>query len=174
MQASKVDSLPDEEKAWLEEQLIAHNFGSYDKLITILNKRGYVISRSALGRWGKSFKNRMEKIKQRLEMAKAAADYLGDDEGSTNDYLMRLMQSKLMEVMEALDESENDLDPKQLSLLTRAIADISRASVTQKKYMDEVKERVSKTAESVSEMVSSSGISNDTVNKIKNKILGIA
>ena len=77
---SKVDQLPDEIKAWLDEHLVNNNFSGYVALSEELKSRGYEISKSSLGRYGKAFEDRIEAIKKQTEMYKVLRDHVGDDE----------------------------------------------------------------------------------------------
>lgn len=63
------------------------------------------------------------------------------------------------------------MDPGELSL---AISRLSRAGVNQKKWMAEVKSKVTEVAESVEKTTRKAGLTRDAIDEIKNKILGIS
>jgi hypothetical protein len=71
---------------------------------------------------------------------------------------------------------ELEVDPEKVNLggLTRAIADLSRASVSGKKYAAEVKSRATAAAEAVGSITKKAGMSADVCDKIRREILGIA
>ncbi len=85
--------------------------------------------------------------------------------------LVRLTQQKLFEVINALSV---DPEKQNLSGLTRSIAELARASVTVKDYAAKVKARAQSTAADVASVVKQAGLTDDAVEQIKRRILGIA
>ena len=128
---SKVVQLPANIKQWLDQVLVAQSFGGYEALANELKERGYAVSKSSLHRYGQSFEDRLGALKTATEQAKAIVSEVGDEEGATNDALLRLIQEKLFV---ALTESDPE---KQLAFswmpeLAKAVANLTRASVQQK------------------------------------------
>lgn len=168
---SKVKELPDEIKFWLDENLVKNNFSGYVALSEDLKKRGYEISKSSLGRYGKAFEDRIEAIKKQTEMYKILREHVGDDEGAMTDGIIRQAQYMIGEVMNKMGPS--DLDGIELPKLIRAIADLSRASVSQKKWMAEVQERSQAAADEAESLLKSEGLSAEGVKSIRQTILNI-
>lgn len=168
---SKVEQLPDEVKAWLDQNLVKNNFSGYVALSEDLKKRGYEISKSSLGRYGKAFEDRIEAIKKQTEMYKILREHVGDDEGAMTDGIIRQAQYMIGEVMNKMDAS--DLNGIELPKLIRAIADLSRASVSQKKWMAEVQERSQAAADEAESLLKSEGLSAEGVRSIRQTILNI-
>lgn len=168
---SKVTQLPEEVRRWLDQSLVEGDFSGYNALAEELETRGYEISKSALGRYGKEFKQRLERIKMRTQMAVALRDFVGDDDGTMVDALNRIMMDKLWAVLEAMDGA--DVDPKQIAQLSRAVSDLSRATVSQKKFMDEMRTKAAAAAEEVSDLAKAEGLSSDGIATLRRKILNI-
>jgi hypothetical protein len=168
---AKIDTLPAEDRNWLEKKLIEQGFGGYDALAEMLAERGIQISKSSIHRFGQDFKQRLEAIKRRTEMACALRDHLGDDSGAMTDALNRMMQDKLFTVLEGIDAQL--AEPKDLASLTRAIADLARASISQKKWQDEVRQKVEAVATEVTKIATSEGVGAESITFIRRKILGI-
>jgi len=84
-----------------------------------------------------------------------------------NDALTRLVQHKLYTV---LRDAEVELTPKTLSALARAIADVGRNSISQKKWMSEVSKSGSAL---IDEMAKSTGMGEEEAAKWRGKFLGI-
>lgn len=168
---SKVEQLPDEIKAWLDEHLVKNNFSGYVALSEELKKRGFEISKSSLGRYGKAFEKRIEAIKKQTEMYKILRDHVGDDEGAMTDGIIRQAQYMIGEIMNQM--GPQDLDGIELPKLIRAIADLSRASVSQKKWMAEVKKRSQAAADEAEAVLKSEGLSAEGVKTIRETILNI-
>jgi len=168
---SKVAQLPEEVKSWLDESLVRGNFSGYKALAEALKERGYDVSKSSVARYGKAFEERIEAIKRQTEMYKVLRDHVGDDEGAMTDGIIRQAQFMIGEVMQKLDPG--DLENVELPKLIRAIADLSRASVSQKRWMAEVKRRATEAAEDAVERMEAEGLSADGVKAIRESILNI-
>lgn len=168
---SKVKQLPEDIRAWLNAELIQRGFGDYEALETLLESKGFEISKSALHRYGQQFEERVQALKMATDQAKAITESAPDDEGAVSDALMRLVQEKLFNVLLNL----GDIDPTKINLgtLARSIAELGRASVTQKKWQAEVRARVAVVADRAAEVARKGGLSSAAVETIKREILGI-
>jgi hypothetical protein len=125
---SKVEQMPPEVKAWLDRALVENNFSEYEALAAELKERGFAISKSALNRYGQDFEMRLAALKMASEQAKAIVEATPDDEGAVSDALMRLVQEKLFTMLLA-EEGKVDL-PKA----AKAIAELAKATIAQKKF----------------------------------------
>ena len=134
-----VHSLPPKVKAWLDRALAENGFADYRLLEEELRKRGHVISKSSIQRYGKAFEERLSSLKLATEQAKAIVDAAPDEEGATNEAMMRLVQEKLFAALMAVDGNKVDL-----AKFARAIADLGRATVTQKRFVAEAREQARK------------------------------
>lgn len=169
---SKVDLLPEDVRQALEQRLIAQSFSGYEALETWLEEQGYGITKSSLHRWGSKFEDRVRALKIATDQAKAIVESSPDDDGAMSDALMRLTQEKLFSV---LLELEVDPETVELPKLARAIADLSRGTVTLKRYQAEAKARAKAAAESVEKLVAgTTGITPETLSRIRQEIYGIA
>lgn len=137
-QRAAVEQLPPEVKAWLDKALAEGGFAGYQLLAEELKSRGFEISKSAVHRYGQKFAERLAALKVASEQARAIVDAAPDTEGAINEALMRLVQEKLFSVLQDLE-----VNPEKLNLasLARSIAELGRASVSQKKFADEVRKQ---------------------------------
>lgn len=168
---SKVASLPPEVKAWLDQALAENHFSEYEALSDELAGRGFAISKSALHRYGQSFEERLSALRLASEQARAVVAAAPDEEGAVNEALMRLVQEHLFKLLMS-DEGKIDL-PK----VAKAVAELGRASVVQKKWAAEVEVRRAalQEAATVAEgAMASQGMSKEAIEAIKRDILGIA
>lgn len=165
---SKVAALPAEVKAWLDRALAENNFSDYEVLAEELKARGYAISKSALHRYGQAFETRLSALKMASEQARAVVAAAPDEEGAVNEALMRLVQEHLFKLLMA-EEGEFDL-PK----VARAVAELGRATVTQKKWQAEVRARAEAAAAAVEKIAKKGGLSAESVDQLRREILGIA
>lgn len=135
---SKVDLLPDAVREDLEHRLIKGGFSGYRELAQWLTDQGFEISKSSLHSWGQDFEDRVGALKRITAQARAIVAESPDDDGAVNEALIRLTQERVFSLMMDL---ELDLGPTQLAKVTKAVADLSRASVSQKRLMAEVRKR---------------------------------
>lgn len=168
---SKVAQLPPKVKAWLDQALVENNFSGYELLSAELAERGYSIGKSALHNYGQSFEERLATLRMASEQARAVVAAAPDDEGTVNEALVRLTQERLFQILLA---SEGKVD---ISKVGKTVAELVRASVTQKKYAAEAEARRAalQEAATVAEgAMASQGMSKEAIDAIKRDILGIA
>ena len=160
--------MPAEIKEWLDRALAENNFSDYELLAAASKARGYAISKSALHRYGQAFETRLSALKMASEQARAVVAAAPDEEGAVNEALMRLVQEHLFKLLMA-EEGEFDL-PK----VARAVAELGRATVTQKKWQAEVRARAEAAAAAVEKIAKKGGLSAESVDQLRREILGIA
>lgn len=170
MQRSSVEKLPEPVKKWLDKALIEGNFSGYEALEEEIRGRGFTISKSGIHRYGTKLQEKIDGVRKSTEMARILAAEVGDDEGVLNDALVRILQDKLFHLVMDLE-----VDPSKINVqsLSRSIADLARASISQKKYMAEVRAKSKAAAEDVVKEVKKAGLSDEAANDIRKRILGI-
>lgn len=174
---SSVLKLPDDIRRRLNVELVARGFQDYSGLESWLSdelsEQGLElrVSRSALARHGKDFEDKLEAMRMATEQAKAIAEGANDDEGAMNDALIRLVQTKMFEVLIDVDSKAD------LGKIGIAIARLTRASVGQKKWADEVREKLESkkraAAAKVDAITKKRGLTPDVAAAIRAEILGI-
>lgn len=168
---SKVDLLPEDVRQALEQRLIQRGFSGYEELSAWLQAEGFEISKSSLHRWGATFEERCAALRLATQQAKAIVQATPDDEGDMTEALMRLMQERLFT---ALIDIQVDPAKLNLSALAKALAPIARASIAQKQYAAQVRERARAAAEAVDRIASSGGLTAEGAAELRAKILGIS
>jgi ribosomal protein L22 len=134
---SKVLALPAAVKAWLDDSLVAGNFSGYEVLEQELKTRGLDISKSSLQRYGSEFEATIKRLKMTTEMARAVVQASPDDAGDMQEATVRLATQKLFSHL-----NNPELKDEDVAGLTKAIADLTRASVSQKRYAAQVTEKL--------------------------------
>ena len=165
---SKVSGLPAEVKNWLDQSLVENNFSGYESLSAELAARGYSIGKSALHSYGQNFEERLSALKVASEQARAVVAAAPDEEGAVNEALMRLVQEHLFKLLMS-DGNQIDL-PK----VAKAVAELGRASVVQKKWQAEVRTKAEAAASQVEKIAKKGGLDAATVAEIRREILGVA
>jgi len=170
---SKITKLPDAIKRELDKRLITGSFSGYRDLSAWLQEQGFDISRSAINRYGQGFEDRLAAIKIASEQARAVSEAVGDNEGAMNDALISLVQEKAFDVLINLQTEDPEAFAKIFPKMGIMVAQLSKASVDQKKWMAEARSKAKDTAEEVVKTVQKSGMSEKTAEEIRKKILGI-
>lgn len=144
---SKVETLPEDVRHWLERALAGNGFSEYEKLEEILREKGYAISKSAIHRYGQKIERRFAAIKASTEAARLLTEGAADDQDARSEGLIALIQTELFENIVNLQEaSEEDMDPAErvalLSKVAKNIATLTRASVGLKKFQQELRDKL--------------------------------
>jgi hypothetical protein len=167
---SLVAQLPPEVKEWLDKALIEGNFSGYETLSETLREKGFCISKSSIHRYGKDFEGNLAALKLATEQAKAIVESSPDAEGNMNEALIRLVQQKSFQILTRLEED----DGKALANIGHMVSALSKSSVAVKKYATEVKTKTLQAAEAVEKVAKKGGLSDEAVQAIRSRILGIA
>jgi len=166
----KILSIPPEVKLWLDTHLVENNFSGYEAITAyIKSEYGLTLSRATIQRYGKDFQDRLEAVKLASEQAKAVVNAAPDDEGAVNEALMRLVQEHLFKLLMSTEKGGMDL-PK----VARAVAELGRATVTQKRWQTEVRGKAKAAADAVEKVAKKGGLTPEAVDTIRREILGIA
>lgn len=168
---SKIKQLPPEIRQELDRRLVAGGFRDYSALASWLAEQGFEISRSAVHRYGQGVEERIERLKAATDIAVTIADEVGDDAGKVTDAVVRMYQEK---IFSALLEMQN-VDPESIDIvkLGRVVAEITRSSISQKKFMAEVKEKAKKAVENI-EQKAKRRMDPELLKIVKEEIYGIA
>lgn len=143
---SVIEGLPEEDRKWLEGQLVARNFGDYEKLEELLAERGITLGKSSIHRYGQKLERKLAAIKASTQAAQAIAAAAPDDADLRSSAVMSMVQTEVFDVLVELQEAESQDDPvervKLLGRVAKSIAELSRASVNQKKWQKAIEDKV--------------------------------
>ena len=177
---SSIDALPADVRRWLERALAENNFSGYQQLETLAREKGYILSKSAIHRYGVKIERRFSAIKASTEAARLLTEGAADDQDARSEAVIALVQTEMFESILNLQEaSEEDIDPgERIALLSKAaknIATLARASVTVKKFQAEVRAKLQEKMQTL-EAEAASGQSNldlATVKRIAADVYGL-
>ncbi|WP_299378490.1 DUF3486 family protein [uncultured Kiloniella sp.] len=168
---SKVEALPSDVREDLERQLVQNSFSKYRELSEWLAEQGFQISKSSLHSYGQNFEERLGSLKRVSEQARVVVSENPDDDGAVNDALIRLVQEKAFTL---LLEMEVDAKDVNLPKLMKVIADLSRASVSQKRLASEVRQQAREEAAKIATNAArQNGFTEDQAAFIRAEILGV-
>ncbi|ENV33933.1 DUF3486 family protein [Acinetobacter gerneri] len=175
---SSIDQLKPEDRQMLDRWLMDKGFCGYEEIANKLAEMGYLVSKSSVHRYGQKLEQKLAAVQASTQAAIMIADAAPDDSDMRSSAVLSLVQTELFNALIALQESENpDADPAdRIMLMAKAgkgIAEIAKASVNQKKWESEVKERVQAAAKAVDKIAKKGGLSAETAAEIRKQILGI-
>lgn len=175
----KIETLPPEVRRWLERALTDSAFSGYVELEKLLKDKGFLISKSAIHRYGQKIERRFAAIKASTEAARMLTEGAADDQDARSEAVIALVQTELFESIINLQEAgeEGMTDADRIGLLSKAaknIATLARASVTLKKFQSEVRAKVAAAAEAASRIARKGGLSPISTVELRKLILGIA
>lgn len=183
---SAVSALPVELRDELNARLVANGFSGYEALSEWLDKQGYSLSKSALHRHGSAleadFDAAMSDVQRTTALARAWAKSDDDEQGDLLDATARMLQDALLRITIAMRKAEAEAEEsnpaeaaKTLSQVTRALADLGRMSIGQKKWALEVKGRLAaKMADLENQAKDGKGrLDPETLRRVREEIYGL-
>ena len=130
-------------------------------------------------RYGQKLEQKLAAVQASTQAAIMISEAAPDDSDMRTQAVLSLMQTQLFDTLIALQEAGSEgVDPaKRLALISqcgKGIASLAQASIGQKKWMLDVRDRVEKVAKSVEEIAKKGGLSPKAAATIRKEILGIA
>jgi len=148
-----------------------------DDILNALRELGAEVSRSAVGRYVQSARESMEKYKQAQEVAKVWVDKLETEpQGDVARLLPEMLRAVAFSTISQLGESEEGANSQELMFLAKALKDLSGATkgnLDIELKLREVRARAKAAAEEVGKIGKKSGWSEETIQTLKAKFLGI-
>ncbi|WAU72885.1 DUF3486 family protein [Acinetobacter sp. TR11] len=175
---SAIDQLNPEDKQWLDRRFMDCGFNGYEEIAAILAERGYNVGKSSVHRYGQKLEQKLAAIQASTQAALLFKDAVKDDGEALNSAMLSMVQSEYFECFIALQQlNENTKPEERLTLLakvSKGVAEISKASVNQKKWELEVRDKVEAAAKAVENIIKKGGLSKESAAEIRSQILGIA
>jgi hypothetical protein len=146
-----------------------------DQIVELIAGSGGDASRSAVGRYVKNAKEKMEDYRQATQMASVWVDKLGKQpEGDVGRMVLEMLRLVAFKSIGNIEEAA----PEDLMFLAKAMKDIAGADKLVVDREINVRKLVAaeavKVANEVASTAKKAGLSDDTIDLIKKKILGVA
>lgn len=178
MGRSSIDALPDSIRREVDEAV--KRGATIDEIVAAVRGMGGSVSRSAVGRYTKDF----AEIARRQRDMTSVAQAFGAEFGGADDMQGRLMVQLLTSVVtrqiipHASGEAAEELDLLALSRLAKAVKDTMGASKLDIEREAKIREEEGKrarqaAAEAADAEGRAAGASEETIDRIKRRILGI-
>lgn len=170
---SNIRKLPDELRHELDRLLSDGKF-TIVQITDHMRTLGAEVSKSSVHRYSQDFERMTEDIRLTREMARAVGRELKDDiDGNATQMLVESMHALLLKARMQLADS-GDIDAKSVSDLAKAVKDLQVASKSNVEMRWKLREQVAReAAQAVDDVVQKQGLSAETVETIKERILGI-
>jgi Protein of unknown function (DUF3486) len=125
---------------------------------------------ASVQRYGHDFEERLAAVTLASKQAQAVTEAAPDNEGAMTDALARIVQEKIFATLvEAEQISEGDM-----AKIARAVADLGWATISQKKWADEVRSRLEEQKRAAMKKLNErGGISDEMAQVMRNILLGI-
>jgi hypothetical protein len=132
----KIDLLPPELRAWLQEELRARGFAQYEELADALNFRleeaglDLRIRKSAIHDFGSEYREFVRLQEQASDWAKEWLGEMGmDDQAQRQNVLFQMLTTLAFKVMQAEVAKEGaEISPQNLHFLARMMKDVMTSS----------------------------------------------
>lgn len=179
---SSIDQLIEEDKKWLDKKLMDKGFCGYEEIARILAERGYNISKSSVHRYGQKLENKLAAIQASTQAAMLFQEHIKDDGDGLGSVVLSMIQSEYFNCFVALQELGEDIKPEKrleiLAKVSKGVAEISKASVNQKKWELEIRRRVreellQEQAERLEQISTEQGMDAEQVRFWREEFLGV-
>ena len=155
---------------------IAQGRATIDEICRMIRQMGGSSSRSAVGRYSKSMKERLEKFRETQAIAGEWMQQIrADPDGDIGRMLAEMLKLLAFRTQTDMQEGEGEgPGPKEIALLARAIKDLT--SVDQMKLTIEakVRDQVVKDAADCAEKVGrEAGLSGERLAQLRREVLGL-
>jgi len=160
------DELPAEIRAEVNRLLIEPGV-TYDDIQKFLAEKGYDISRSGIGRYGKGFLAIYQKLRIVEDKSKALVSEAG--EGLVlEEAASKLFVQKIIELQMA-----DDIDLKDIPRILSDFAKLQSASIMRERLKGDYAKKAEKAADDVVKVMKKEGLSAEKAAEIRKKILGV-
>ena len=161
------DDLPEEIRKEVDA-LLVQGSATYDEIKAYLTQKGYDISRSAIGRYGKGFMATYQRLRIIEDKARTLVSEAGD--GMILEEAVSKTFSQM--ILELLHDGKMDL--KKAPKIIGEFARLQASTVLRERVKNEYAKKVQKAGDEVEKLVKAGGLTDSKAAEIRKKILGIA
>jgi len=168
-------------KSELDRRLAEGTFRSFRILSSWLGRNGYRISYKALNDYGRKFDRRLDAIRLATEQARIVCAQFKDDDVSIQTALLRLVQTRLFEVLRTINETDKKgtaganherVATVNLTVLARTVSNLARAETENRKWADHAREVVAAATKKLDDS-KGKGLSPNVANQIRAVLMEI-
>ncbi|MBI5328866.1 MAG: DUF3486 family protein [Deltaproteobacteria bacterium] len=141
---------------------------TYGDIVRWLAGKGYTVSKSSVGRYGKDFLARIERLKVVEEKAKAIVSEVGDAL-TMEEAASKIFTQKVLEHLLQMD----DLSGQKFGTLMMAFSKLQGSSVIREKLQADIQKKASAAADTIKQEARKGGLSEEVIKQIEERVLGI-
>ena len=177
----KIKKLPPDLKEELDRMFTEGTLHSCRQLSKWLGDNGFEISHAAIHKYGQKFERRLDAIRLATEQARIVCErFKDDDDEQMQSALMRMVQTRLFEVLGSANEREKrtateggaTIAPVNITALARSVSGLARAETDHRKWAERARAGVAE-AEKKIEEARGKGLSPDAADQIRAVLLEI-
>jgi len=177
----KIKKLPPDLKEQLDKMFTEGTLHSCRQLSKWLGDNGFEISHAAIHKYGQKFERRLDAIRLATEQARIVCErFKDDDDEQMHGALMRMVQTRLFEVLGSSNEREKGtakeggatIAPVNITALARSVSGLARAETEHRKWADRARAGVAEAEKRVEE-ARAKGLSPDAADQIRAVLLEI-
>lgn len=167
---SKIESELPPEIVEEVNRLLVQEGKTYREIADWLKEMGHSIGKSSVGRYGKDFLARLERLRLVKDQARAIVEETGDRPATelhqaANELAVQLIMETLMTIP--------DLEGSKASELMKALALLERSAVSRENLKMEYQKKVNQAVNKIEETAKAKGLDTETLKIIKEQIYGI-
>lgn len=160
------DDLPEEVRKEVDA-LLVQGAATYDEIKDYLEKKGFDISRSAIGRYGKDFLAAYQRLRIIEDKARTLVSEAGDGM-VLEEAVSKTFSQMLLELLHS-----GKLDLKKAPKIIGEFARLQASTVLRERVKSEYAKKAQKTADSVETKLKKKSLDPETIKVIKEEIYGI-
>ncbi len=150
------------------DRLLVEGDATYDDIKDYLTRKGYDISRSAIGRYGKEFLANYRKLRIIEDKSRTLVSDVGDgmvlEEAASKIFAQMILEAQLA----------GEIDVKEMPRIISDFAKLQSSSIMRERLKKELGKKVEQTADKVEETAKKDGVSPETIKKIRRDVLMMA
>lgn len=166
---SKLDALPPEIVSEVN-RLLVNEGRTYQEIVDWLQAMGHEVSRSSVGRYGKDFLAKLERLKIIKEQARTILDETQDRPAI--EMTEAATQIAVQKILETLMEAE-DLKKESLTDLIFALSNLEKSGVLREKLKMDYRRKAENAVKEIEKTAEKKGLDEETLRVIKEQIYGI-
>jgi Bacteriophage Mu, Gp27 len=176
----KIKQLPPDLKEELDKLLSQGTFVSCRQLAKWLGDNGFEISHAAIHKYGQKFERRLDAVRMATEQARIVCEQFKGDDTQMQTALLRLVQTRLFEVLAAVNErdkerakpGESTIAPVNITALARSVSGLVKAEAEHQRFAERMRAGLAAAEKKVDE-ARAKGLSKEAAEQIKAVLLEI-
>lgn len=161
-----VDELPLEVRREVDRLLVESNV-TYDDIKDFLAEKGYDISRSAIGRYGKGFLATYQELRILEDQSRTLVSEAGDGM-ALEEAASKLFAKKIVELQLA-----GKIDILELPRIISDFAKLQSSTVARERFKSELKRKIEKAVENIETKTRNKSLDPETLKIIREEVYGI-